>query len=72
MKFENKVIVICGAGKGIGFNLAKSLDDLGCRLILHAFSNESMEKLKCSFSNKKHKYFKCDFSDPLNLEFDLI
>jgi NAD(P)-dependent dehydrogenase (short-subunit alcohol dehydrogenase family) len=70
MKFENKVIVICGAGKGIGFNLAKSLDDLGCRLILHAFSNESMEKLKCSFSNKKHKYFKCDFSDPLNLEFE--
>lgn len=67
-RFENKYILITGASKGIGFTLAENLDNLGAKLILHASSEDGINKLTDVFANKGHLVFKANFSDPLSLE----
>ncbi|MDP3928529.1 MAG: SDR family oxidoreductase [Bacteroidota bacterium] len=68
MNFENKVIVICGASKGIGFNLAQTIDALGGTMILHASSDEGIQKLKETFKSNKHVFFQANFAEPTQLE----
>jgi NAD(P)-dependent dehydrogenase (short-subunit alcohol dehydrogenase family) len=68
MSFENKLVVICGAGKGIGYNLAQTLHVMGCNLILHATSDESIQKLKAFFGSGKHRFFQANFAFPEQLE----
>jgi NAD(P)-dependent dehydrogenase (short-subunit alcohol dehydrogenase family) len=67
-KFDNKYILITGASKGIGFALAENLDNLGAKLILHASSEDGINKLTNVFANKGHLVFKANFSEPLTLE----
>lgn len=67
-RFENKYILITGASKGIGFTLAENLDNLGAKLILHASSEDGINKLTDVFANKGHLVFKANFSEPLSLE----
>jgi NAD(P)-dependent dehydrogenase (short-subunit alcohol dehydrogenase family) len=67
-KFENKHILITGASKGIGFDLAENLNNLGAKLILHASSDEGIQKLKERFSNTEHVFFQANFSEPQMLE----
>ena len=68
MNFENKVIVIFGASRGIGFNLAQTIDSLGGAMILHASSDEGINKLKETFEHSIHVFFKANFSEPKQLE----
>jgi len=66
--FKHKNILITGAGKGIGLQLAKDLDTAGAGLILHASSDSSINQLKKIFGTNKHIYFKADFTNAENLE----
>jgi NAD(P)-dependent dehydrogenase (short-subunit alcohol dehydrogenase family) len=68
MNLENKLIVICGASKGIGFNLAQTIYALGGSMVLHASSDEGIKKLKETFDEKKHVFFQANFSEPTKLE----
>lgn len=66
--FKGKNILITGAGKGIGFEVAKVLNEAGANLILHAASDESIERLKATFGFDNHTYFKADFTKVDELE----
>jgi NAD(P)-dependent dehydrogenase (short-subunit alcohol dehydrogenase family) len=66
-EFKNKSILITGAGKGIGNEIAKQLHEAGANLILHAFSEESIQQLKFKFG-ERHQYFKADFTLPESIE----
>lgn len=66
--FKNKTILITGASKGIGFNLAENLDLAGAKLILHASSEIGLDKLKQRFTREGHQFFKADFADVNALE----
>jgi NAD(P)-dependent dehydrogenase (short-subunit alcohol dehydrogenase family) len=68
MNFENKLIVICGASKGIGFNLAQTIDALGGTMVLHTNSDEGLQKLKQTFEPNKHMFLQANFSEPTQLE----
>lgn len=63
-KFQDKNILITGASKGIGYTLAEHLEREGAKLILHASSNEGINKLTNRFSEQKHQIFKADFTQP--------
>ncbi|MFN4083104.1 MAG: SDR family NAD(P)-dependent oxidoreductase [Bacteroidia bacterium] len=66
--FNGSNILITGAGRGIGFQIAKDLDLIGANLILHASSDESVKRLKETFGSEKHTYLKADFTKPEDLE----
>lgn len=66
--FKNKTILITGASKGIGFNLAENLDLAGATLILHASSEIGLDRLKHRFTYEGHQFFKADFADVNALE----
>lgn len=66
--FADKFILITGAGKGIGFELAKILNAQGAKLILHTASDASIEKLKHEFGEEIHIFFKADFTKVHELE----
>jgi len=67
-EFKDKYFLITGASKGIGFALAERLYALGAGLILHAATDESLEKLKFRFKDSKHRFIKANFFDPESLE----
>lgn len=49
--FENKLILITGASKGLGKAIAKAFEKEGARLILAARSIDKLNELKSSFDN---------------------
>jgi NAD(P)-dependent dehydrogenase (short-subunit alcohol dehydrogenase family) len=69
--FRNKRILITGASKGIGFTLAEHLSMNGVRLILHASSDEGIQRLKERFVNEDHLFWKADFTKPEDFEINL-
>lgn len=44
MKLQDKVIVITGSSKGLGFLLAKKIKDAGAEVIISSHSKESLDK----------------------------
>lgn len=67
-EFKNKKILITGASKGIGFALAKALDQVEAYLLLHASSDEGMQRLKEHFPHSNHGFWQADFKQPETLE----
>lgn len=70
-EFKNKKILITGASKGIGFALAEHLDECGASLLLHASSDEGLNKLKQRFLSVSHKFWQADFFKPEDFESSL-
>jgi NAD(P)-dependent dehydrogenase (short-subunit alcohol dehydrogenase family) len=66
-EFRNKCILITGASKGIGFALAKELYQQNTRMILHASSDDGIERLKNEFSNDQVVFWQADFTKPETL-----
>jgi len=54
MSLNEKVIVITGAGRGIGKSLAKVFSHAGARLVLASRTQEELEKLKQELSGDVH------------------
>lgn len=71
-EFQNKIILITGASRGIGLALAKTLDKSGAQLLLHASSSEGLCILKSYFLDKRHSYWQCNFTEPEHIEKGLI
>jgi NAD(P)-dependent dehydrogenase (short-subunit alcohol dehydrogenase family) len=65
-RWHEKTIIITGASSDIGTAIAIELDRLGAKLILHASSPLSVEKLIQRFG-QKHQVVAADFSSPSEL-----
>ncbi len=64
-ELANKNILITGASRGIGFDLAELLDQKGCNLLLHAGSDLGIQRLKEVFGGSdRHCFWQADFSKP--------
>ncbi len=70
-EFKDKKIFITGASRGIGFALAEYLDNCGASLLLHASSDEGIEKLMHRFLSVSNKFWQADFFNPDNFESSL-
>ena len=52
-RFDGKVALVTGAGRGIGKAVALSLAKLGCRVVLAARTSEELEGVKLEIQNDK-------------------
>lgn len=57
--FENKTVVITGAGRGIGYSIAQDFANHGANVIVHSGRTQSARK----FENTDIKAFEADFTD---------
>jgi NAD(P)-dependent dehydrogenase (short-subunit alcohol dehydrogenase family) len=67
-EFSNKLILITGASKGIGFALAQELYQINTKMILHASSDEGINHLKNEFTSDQVVFWQADFTKPESLE----
>lgn len=56
---SGKTVVITGAGRGIGFEVARTMADCGARIVAHSGRTGTAEKLK----GISHSTFEADLSD---------
>ena len=65
MKVEQSVIVITGAGGGLGTAIAKSLAEQGARLALIDFQADALQKIETelALSSEKCLALQCDVSN---------
>jgi len=61
--FSDQVVLITGATRGIGKQLADDFSALGARLILTGTNEDQIKVLNKAKNNKKKKYFCVDFKD---------
>lgn len=70
MESKNKIALVTGANKGIGFEIAKKLGAAGCTVILGArnekLGQEACEKLKAT--GAKVEYLNLDLLNPDSIE----
>jgi short-subunit dehydrogenase len=67
--FKDKKILITGASKGLGMEIATEFEKLGAKLILIARSKELLDKLTTNFNDKKkHLVYAKDLLEENNLE----
>lgn len=59
--FTNKVVLVTGATRGIGHQLASDFEKLGAKLILTGTRTEEVEKLNKSADAKRIRYYCVDF-----------
>ena len=70
--FKDKKILITGASKGLGLQIAKTFEKDGAQLILIARSKELLDKLSNNFNDKKkHLVYAKDLLEEKNLEYVL-
>lgn len=67
MNFKNKIIVVTGAGKGIGNAFAKKFQELGAILFLIEKDEELLEKLSREFFSP-HIVLACDLTNFSDIE----
>jgi len=70
LNFENETILITGATRGIGEQIANDLYLLGATLILTGTKPKEIEKLNvlATKNAQRKKYFCVDFSDERSLD----
>lgn len=61
--FENKVALISGGTGGIGFSIAKSLLESGCKVIIAGTNDRKLTEIRSSFS-KDTATIKFDYTQP--------
>lgn len=67
--FKGKKILITGASKGLGMEIANTFEKVGAQLILIARSEELLDKLTNNFNDKKrHLVYAKDLLEEKNLE----
>ena len=52
-KLKDKVIIITGSTKGIGYQLAKTLSRYECKLVINGRKQETVDKIVAELSKKK-------------------
>lgn len=69
MKLQNKVAVITGATKGIGFGCAKVFGKYGCRVILAARGEEDGKNAEAQLTDSavEAKFVSCDVTKPQDI-----
>lgn len=60
----DKVIIVTGSTKGIGYGIAKHFDQLGATVILNSRSAVSSDFLAASGFDNKCQHFQCDVTVP--------
>lgn len=65
--FKDRVVLITGATRGIGKQLADDFSRSGARLILTGTHSEQIARLNRSYGNKR-AYYCVDFTDPESME----
>ncbi len=72
--FKNKTILITGATRGIGKQIADDLGSLGAKLLLTGTKNKEINELnkKAKLEQSNRKYFHLDFLDKKSLKKFLI
>jgi len=71
MDNKNKLVLVTGASKGLGFEIARFLVEKGYDIIIHYHSNEEkIEQLKkeCEKYGVSIYKYKCDFSSEKDIE----
>lgn len=67
--FKDKKILITGASKGLGMEIANAFEKVGAQLVLIARSEELLDKLTNNFNDKKrHLVYAKDLLEEKNLE----
>ena len=61
LDFKEKVVLITGATRGIGEQLAKDFEILGAKLILTGTKLEQIDNLNKQMKNKNVTYYCVDF-----------
>lgn len=62
MKFEDKVVLVTGAARGIGRTIAQQFAEQRARVALHYYSNQSAEASFASLSGNGHLLLQADIS----------
>ena len=70
--FSNKTVLITGATRGIGKELANQLDSMSADLILTGTNNDEIERLNSLYSNRKYFVLDLESEDSINLFFSEI
>jgi NAD(P)-dependent dehydrogenase (short-subunit alcohol dehydrogenase family) len=67
---ENKVCIITGAGKGFGYEIAKTFAEQGCKLALISRTKSDLENLEKDLNIDKEKLFwmEGDVSNPVTIK----
>ncbi|KAI9367398.1 3-oxoacyl-reductase [Aspergillus egyptiacus] len=70
--FQDKTVLITGAGSGIGKATAQKLSSLGATLVLCDVNNDFLQQVKndleSGLSQSKHIYKQCDVASPADCE----
>jgi len=61
--FNEKVVIITGAGKGLGYEISKQFYELGAKVALITRGKEDVEKLELIFNKDRAIIFHGDVSD---------
>ncbi|MBJ7222148.1 MULTISPECIES: SDR family NAD(P)-dependent oxidoreductase [unclassified Brenneria] len=67
-RFKNKVVVITGAGSGIGAGTARRFAREGASVVLVGRTQEKLEKTAASLASGKHLIAACDVSEASEVE----
>jgi 3-oxoacyl-[acyl-carrier protein] reductase len=67
ISFKNKVVLVTGAGRGLGFQMAKDFVDAGAHLILTAARPASLKQMQRYFKKHKVNCHRLDLTDPLSV-----
>jgi NAD(P)-dependent dehydrogenase (short-subunit alcohol dehydrogenase family) len=70
MKLENKIVVVTGAGRGIGKSIANTFADEGANLILAARTRQELDRVagEIKAKNRDAAVINCDVSSPAEVE----
>ncbi|MBN1272850.1 MAG: SDR family oxidoreductase [Candidatus Aminicenantes bacterium] len=67
---DNKIIVVTGGSRGIGFSVARRCAKEGARLVLISRDRSNLEKaaVKVSSGRQNHRCYECDVGRPENVK----